>query len=50
MIVEVKRFDFVKGVVTTYNRELPNKPPATPLMDMLISKAAKKSMRPEGRK
>lgn len=37
MIVEVKRYDFVKGVVTTHNREISDAPPSTPLTDYLAN-------------
>lgn len=41
MIVEVKRFDFAKGIVTTHTREIPDEPPETPLLAMLKRRSAK---------
>lgn len=41
MIIELKRFDFVKGTVTTIYREMPDDLPETPLLAMLKRRAAK---------
>ena len=32
MILEVKRYDFAKGVVTTHQREVTDTPPRTPFL------------------
>lgn len=37
MIVEVNRFDFANGIVTTHAREVSDTPPPTPLTDALAS-------------
>lgn len=44
MIIVVNRFDFAKGVVMTHQRVIPDRPPSTPLMDMLIAKAPKNAL------
>lgn len=41
MIVQVKRFDFVKGVVTLHPRIVPDKLPETPLTALLRRQAKK---------
>lgn len=45
MKVTVKRYDFVNVKVTEHDREIPDQPPSTPLMELLKKRARLKAER-----
>lgn len=47
MKIPVRRYDFSKGTVLEYYRQIPDIPPDTPLMSMLLKRSAKTSSPPK---